>query len=57
LESAITRQLNRWAYEHKSDIVILAAAYGYGLAKNHCFIDGNKRVAFLAMYPKFPEIL
>lgn len=50
LESAIARPMNRCAYEQESDIVILAAAYGYGLAKNHCFIDGNKRVAFMAMY-------
>lgn len=50
LESAIAHPINRWAYEEESDIVILAAAYGYGLAKNHCFIDGNKRVAFMAMY-------
>ena len=28
----------------------LAAAYGYGLAKNHPFIDGNKRTAFMLMY-------
>ena len=28
----------------------LAAAYGYGLAKNHPFIDGNKRTAFMVMY-------
>jgi len=50
LESALARPINRWAYEQESDIVILAAAYGYGLAKNRCFIDGNKRVAFMAMY-------
>ncbi len=50
LESAIARPMNRWAYEQESDIVILAAAYGYGIAKNHCFIDGNKRTAFMAMY-------
>jgi death-on-curing protein len=50
LESAIARPMNRWVYEKESDIVILAAAYGYGLAKNHCFIDGNKRVAFMAVY-------
>ena len=50
LESAIARPMNRWAYEQESDIVILAAAYGYGIAKNHCFIDGNKRIAFMAMY-------
>lgn len=42
--------MNRWAYEQESDILILAAAYGYSLAKNHCFVDGNKRIAFMAMY-------
>ncbi len=50
LESAIARPINRWSYEQKSGIFLLAAAYGYGLVKNHCFIDGNKRVAFMAMY-------
>lgn len=50
LESAIARPMNRRVYEQKSDIIILTATYGYGLAKNHCFIDGNKRVAFMAMY-------
>ena len=50
LESAIARPMNRWAYEQESDTVMLAAAYGYGLVKNHCFIDGNKRVAFMAIY-------
>jgi len=28
----------------------LATSYGYGLVKNHCFIDGNKRVALIAIY-------
>lgn len=50
LESALTRPLNRWSYEQKSDLAFYAAAYGYALAKNHCFVDGNKRVAFMAMY-------
>lgn len=50
LESALARPMNRWENEQESDIVILAAAYGYELARNHCFIDGNKRVAFMAMY-------
>ena len=50
MESALARPMNRWVYEQESDIAIFAAAYGYGLAKNHCFIDGNKRVAFMAMY-------
>ena len=50
MESALARPMNRWAYEQESDIMTLAAAYGYGLTKNHCFMDGNKRVAFMAMY-------
>lgn len=50
LESALVRPINRRGYERESYIAELAAAYGYGLAKNHCFIDGNKRVAFMAMY-------
>jgi len=50
MESALERPKNRRAYEKDSDIVTLAAAYGYALAKNHCFIDGNKRVSFMAMY-------
>jgi death on curing protein len=50
LESALTRPMNRWVYDQESDILVLAAAYGYGLAKNHCFVDGNKRVAFMSMY-------
>ena len=50
LESAIARPMNRWVYEQEADIIMLTAAYGYDLAKNHCFIDGNKKVAFMAMY-------
>lgn len=50
LEYALARPIKRWSYERESDIVILAAAYGYGLAKNPWFIDGNKRVAFMVMY-------
>ncbi|MGN6118006.1 MAG: type II toxin-antitoxin system death-on-curing family toxin [Nitrobacter sp.] len=48
LESAITRPLNRWHYG-ESDLAALAAAYAFGLAKNHPFVDGNKRIAFHAM--------
>ncbi|MBF0268921.1 MAG: type II toxin-antitoxin system death-on-curing family toxin [Alphaproteobacteria bacterium] len=47
LESALDRPKNRFAYE-TADIVSLAASYAYGLAKNHPFIDGNKRIAFMA---------
>jgi death on curing protein len=49
LESALARPQNLYAYE-EADIFALAAAYGYGIAKNHAFIDGNKRTAFLVMF-------
>ena len=49
LESALSRPLNRWSYEGVEDIRDLAATYGIGLAKNHPFIDGNKRAAFLGV--------
>ncbi len=48
LESALARPLNLVAYGDP-DVCELAAAYGVGLAKNHAFVDGNKRVAFLAV--------
>ncbi len=48
LESALARPLNLVAYG-EPDLAELAAAYGVGLAKNHAFVDGNKRVAFLAV--------
>ena len=47
LESALARPQNRLAYG-QPDLADLAAAYGVGLAKNHPFVDGNKRAAFLA---------
>ena len=50
LESALARPRNRWVYEPEGDLAALAAAYGYGIANNHGYNDGNKRVAFLAMY-------
>lgn len=48
LQSALARPLNLVAYG-SPDIADLAAAYGIGLAKNHPFVDGNKRAAFLAV--------
>jgi death on curing protein len=48
LESALARPLNLVAYG-QPDVAELAAAYGVGLAKNHPFVDGNKRAAFLAI--------
>jgi death-on-curing protein len=48
LDSALARPLNRAAYG-KPDAAELAAAYAYGLATNHPFVDGNKRIAFIAL--------
>ncbi|MGA0610244.1 type II toxin-antitoxin system death-on-curing family toxin [Caldimonas sp. KR1-144] len=48
LESALARPQNLVAYGDP-DVAELAAAYGIGLAKNHAFVDGNKRAAFLAV--------
>ena len=47
LASALARPLNLAAYG-EPDVATLAAAYGYGIARNHPFIDGNKRTAFVA---------
>ncbi|WP_042688175.1 type II toxin-antitoxin system death-on-curing family toxin [Candidatus Glomeribacter gigasporarum] len=47
IASALARPQNRAAYG-QPDIADLAAAYAYGLAKNHGFIDGNKRTAWVA---------
>ncbi|MHA3772441.1 type II toxin-antitoxin system death-on-curing family toxin [Verrucomicrobiota bacterium sgz303538] len=45
LESALARPEQRFAYEQPS-IYELAAAYAFGLVKNHPFVDGNKRIGF-----------
>ncbi|MCB1813266.1 MAG: type II toxin-antitoxin system death-on-curing family toxin [Candidatus Competibacteraceae bacterium] len=47
LASALARPRNKYAYEDDCSLFDLAAAYSFGLAKNHPFIDGNKRTAFL----------
>lgn len=49
LDSALGRPLNKFQYEQVRDLPTLAAAYGFGLAKNHPFVDGNKRAAFLGL--------
>jgi death on curing protein len=49
IESALARPVNKWKYEG-ADVFALAAAYGFGIAKNHGFEDGNKRTAFLSLY-------
>jgi death on curing protein len=48
LRSALERPVNKWQYQ-QADMAMLAAAYAFGLAKNHAFVDGNKRAAFLTM--------
>ena len=48
LESALMRPQNQWHYG-TTDLSALAADYAFGIAKNHPFVDGNKRVAFAAM--------
>lgn len=46
LDSALARPKNLQAYE-SADLPRLAAAYAFGIAKNHPFLDGNKRAAFV----------
>lgn len=46
LESALMRPRNKFEYENV-EISTLAASYAYGIIKNHSFIDGNKRTAFV----------
>lgn len=48
LRSALDRPVNKWNYE-RADLPELAAAYAFGLVKNHAFVDGNKRIAFMTM--------
>jgi death-on-curing protein len=50
LESTLNKPKNLYCYEDGVNLFNLAASYGYGLIKNHCFIDGNKRVALIAVY-------
>jgi death-on-curing protein len=47
LESALGRPINKFTGE--TDLAALAAAYAFGIAKNHPFVDGNKRAAFGAI--------
>lgn len=48
LESALARPINKFAYG-ETDLAALAAAYGFGIARNHAFVDGNKRTALASM--------
>jgi death-on-curing protein len=49
LESALARPRHKWLYERPTDLASRGAACAFGLAKNHPYHDGNKRVALLAM--------
>ena len=46
LQNAMQRPVNKWQYED-ADTFECAAAYAYGIAKAHAFVDGNKRTAFV----------
>ena len=48
LGSALDRPKNKWAYGEE-DLAKLAAAYAFGVSRNHPFVDGNKRAAFMCM--------
>ena len=48
LESALGRPINKFSYG-EIDLAALAAAYAFGIARNHPFVDGNKRAAFGAL--------
>jgi len=48
LESALTPPLNKYVYG-ETDLAALAAAYAFGIARNHPFVDGNKRSAFASI--------
>jgi death-on-curing protein len=49
LESALARAQQKWSYADERDLSVLAAAYCFGLVRNHPYRDGNKRIGFLAL--------
>lgn len=50
LESALARPQNKFAYARRTTLPSLAASYAFGLARNHPYTDGNKRVALAIAY-------
>lgn len=50
LDSALHRARHRFEYAADSDLLVLGACYCTGIARNHPFLDGNKRAAFQTMY-------
>ena len=49
IEAALAKPRNRWVYQGTRDVVELAAANGSGFMRGHPYVDGNKRIGFLAM--------
>jgi death on curing protein len=49
LESTLARPVNHWSYDRSTDLAGLAALYGHGLTRAHPYLDGNKRIGFVAM--------
>ena len=49
LASALNRPVNRFHYDACQDPIELAATYAVAISGNHPFVDGNKRIAFVAM--------
>jgi death-on-curing protein len=49
LDSALARPQNALAYNRECTLAELAASYGFGIARNHALVDGNKRAAFLSI--------
>ena len=52
-ELAVLRPVNQWSYG-QTDMAALAAAYAFGLARNHAFVDGNKRELLFTLYDGLP---
>ncbi|TVQ26310.1 MAG: type II toxin-antitoxin system death-on-curing family toxin [Leptolyngbya sp. DLM2.Bin15] len=50
LEATLSKPKQLYCYGEAVTLFDLAAAYGYGLVKNHCFVDGNKRIALIVVY-------
>ena len=49
LESALVRPRNLYWYDGERDLCALAAAYAFGIERNHPFADGNKRIGYVAL--------
>lgn len=49
LASALDRPKNKWHYDSSISLFDLAASYAFGIARNHPFMDGNKRASLLAV--------